>query len=199
MVSETTNYQLKKPSGDDPYNINVFNENWDVIDAKLKANADDIANNKLKVDGAASSIVNENLPANIVVVSKADGKVAPSTITVEELNALDGIKGNIDEQISALETQCADMETRLSAEETEIDSMSDTIGKAMLAMGLRLDTTQTTANGAKESADSAMSVANSALAKANTATELANAVPKITISADDPSGGEDGDLWFIYE
>lgn len=199
MVSETTNYQLKKPSGDDPYNINVFNENWDVIDAKLKANADDIANNKLKVDGAASSIVNENLPAEIVVVSGKDGRVAPSTITVEELNALDGVEGNIAEQISALETQCADMETRLSAQETEIDSMSDMIGEAMLAMALRLDTTQTTANGAKESADSAMSVANSALAKANSAIESVNAIPNITISADDPSGGNDGDIWFIYE
>lgn len=198
-MAKTTNYQLEKPSKDDNYNINVFNGNWDIIDAALKANADDIVNKTFEVKGAALSIINENLPAEIVVVSGKDGRVAPSTITVEELNALDGIKGNIDEQISALETQCADMETRLSAEETEIDSMSDTIGKAMLAMGLRLDTTQTTANGAKESADSAMSVANSALAKANSAIDLVNAIPNVTISADDPSGGEDGDLWFIYE
>lgn len=43
MSTSTTNYNLKKPSADDFYNVNDQNENMNIIDTELKENADAIA------------------------------------------------------------------------------------------------------------------------------------------------------------
>ena len=40
MATNTTNYNLKKPAQDDFYNVDDFNNNADIIDTQLKANAD---------------------------------------------------------------------------------------------------------------------------------------------------------------
>lgn len=42
MASETMNYKLKKPSEDDFYDVQDFNENMDLIDKGLKQNANRI-------------------------------------------------------------------------------------------------------------------------------------------------------------
>ena len=41
-MRETTNYGLQQPEYTDPIDIEVLNENSDIIDAALKANADAI-------------------------------------------------------------------------------------------------------------------------------------------------------------
>lgn len=43
MATTTTNYGLTKPEGSDFYDIGVQNDNMDIIDKQMKANANDIA------------------------------------------------------------------------------------------------------------------------------------------------------------
>ena len=43
MATKTTNYGLSKPEGSDFYDIGVQNDNMDIIDKQMKANANDIA------------------------------------------------------------------------------------------------------------------------------------------------------------
>lgn len=43
MATKTTNYGLTKPEGSDFYDIGVQNDNMDIIDKQMKANAEDIA------------------------------------------------------------------------------------------------------------------------------------------------------------
>lgn len=43
MATTTTNYGLTKPEGSDFYDVGVQNDNMDIIDKQMKANAKDIA------------------------------------------------------------------------------------------------------------------------------------------------------------
>ena len=43
MATKTTNYELTKPDGADFYDVDVQNDNMDIIDKQMKANANDIA------------------------------------------------------------------------------------------------------------------------------------------------------------
>ena len=49
MATKTTNYGLTKPEGSDFYDIGVQNDNMDIIDKQMKANANGIAILKLKM------------------------------------------------------------------------------------------------------------------------------------------------------
>lgn len=53
------------------------------------------------VEGAASTVVAENLNSDKVVVSSSTGKIVASDIEVNELNQLDGINANIQEQLDS--------------------------------------------------------------------------------------------------
>lgn len=57
MANYTTNYNLKKPLGSELYNVAVQNENMDLIDAAMKANADAIAKDE---EGIAYRLGNTN-------------------------------------------------------------------------------------------------------------------------------------------
>lgn len=53
MATKTTNYELTKPEGSDFYDIGVQNDNMDIIDKQMKANANGIKQlNSDKVDKA---------------------------------------------------------------------------------------------------------------------------------------------------
>ena len=43
MATKTTNYGLTKPDGADFYDVDVQNDNMDIIDKQMKANANDVA------------------------------------------------------------------------------------------------------------------------------------------------------------
>lgn len=43
MATKTTNYGLTKPDGADFYDVDVQNDNMDIVDKQMKANANDIA------------------------------------------------------------------------------------------------------------------------------------------------------------
>ena len=58
----TTNYNLEKPDVNDYYDIDVFNDNADKIDAALKENADDLAALGLSVVSGKLCITYNNGP-----------------------------------------------------------------------------------------------------------------------------------------
>lgn len=50
MPNQTTNYNLTKPLETERYDVQVFNNNADIIDAQMKSNADSIANVNSRLD-----------------------------------------------------------------------------------------------------------------------------------------------------
>lgn len=58
MATKTTNYGLTKPDGADFYDVDVQNDNMDIIDKQMKANANDIA--QLNSDTASDFRINAN-------------------------------------------------------------------------------------------------------------------------------------------
>lgn len=103
MATNTTNYNLVKPANGDYYDISVQNGNMDIIDARMKANADAIAEKQVTITGGASSIVTNDLALNRVLISNGSGKVAVSDITTTILNYLAGLTGSVQAQINGKE------------------------------------------------------------------------------------------------
>ena len=50
MATQTTNYGLTKPSYNETADIGVINSNMDIIDAKMKENADNVSTLATEVD-----------------------------------------------------------------------------------------------------------------------------------------------------
>jgi hypothetical protein len=65
MATKTTNYGLTKPDGADFYDVDVQNDNMDIIDKQMKANAKDIAQLNSDYDtiivGASVSTVSQTI------------------------------------------------------------------------------------------------------------------------------------------
>ena len=67
MATTTTNYGLTKPEGSDFYDIGVQNDNMDIIDKQMKANAKDIA----QLNSDTKSII--QLLGNITTPNNSEG------------------------------------------------------------------------------------------------------------------------------
>ena len=60
MATRTRNYNLIKPEGTDLVNIDDLNDNFDIIDTQLKANADGLANVQSSIPGAVETAIAGN-------------------------------------------------------------------------------------------------------------------------------------------
>ena len=69
----------------------------DGVSANIQTQLDD---KQATVTGAASTIVDTDLTGGLVVVSDSAGKIAESSITVDELDYLDGVSDNIQTQLN---------------------------------------------------------------------------------------------------
>lgn len=81
MATTTTNYGLTKPEGSDFYDIGVQNDNMDIIDKQMKANANDIAQlnsdtksiiqflGNMTTPNNSEGIIHANWPDNMVPVA----------------------------------------------------------------------------------------------------------------------------------
>lgn len=81
MATTTTNYGLTKPEGSDFYDIEVQNDNMDIIDKQMKANAKDIAQlnsdtksiiqflGNMTTPNNSEGIIHANWPDNMVPVA----------------------------------------------------------------------------------------------------------------------------------
>ena len=81
MATKTTNYGLTKPEGSDFYDIGVQNDNMNIIDKQMKANAKDIAQlnsdtksiiqflGNMTTPNNSEGIIHANWPDNMVPVA----------------------------------------------------------------------------------------------------------------------------------
>ena len=81
MVTKTTNYGLTKPDGADFYDVDVQNDNMDIIDKQMKANANDVAQlnsdtksiiqflGNMTTPNNSEGIIHANWPDNMVPVA----------------------------------------------------------------------------------------------------------------------------------
>ena len=81
MATKTTNYGLTKPDGADFYDVDVQNDNMDIIDKQMKANANDIAQlnsdtksiiqflGNMTTPDHSEGIIHANWPDNMVPVA----------------------------------------------------------------------------------------------------------------------------------
>lgn len=88
MATTTTNYGLTKPEGSDFYDIGVQNDNMDIIDKQMKANAKDIA--QLNSDSVFEERSSPNLYVkrnkDIVIVSAFFGANLTGGIQITRIN-----------------------------------------------------------------------------------------------------------------
>lgn len=81
MATKTKNYGLTKPDGADFYDVDVQNDNMDIIDKQMKANANDIAQlnsdtksiiqflGNMTTPNNSEGIIHANWPDNMVPVA----------------------------------------------------------------------------------------------------------------------------------
>lgn len=71
MATKTTNYGLTKPDGADFYDVDVQNDNMDIIDKQMKANANDIAQLNSDYD---TIIVGTSITTSTQTINHYDGR-----------------------------------------------------------------------------------------------------------------------------
>lgn len=76
MATTTTNYGLTKPEGSDFYDIGVQNDNMDIIDNQMKANAKDIAQ------------LNSDMERTKNIVFQSCGSGTSISVTMKNRNAI---------------------------------------------------------------------------------------------------------------
>ena len=86
MATTTTNYGLTKPEGSDFYDIGVQNDNMDIIDKQMKANAKDIAQLNSDTKSIIQFLGNMTTPNNSEGIIHANwpDNMAPIAIRVKK-------------------------------------------------------------------------------------------------------------------
>ena len=79
------------------------------------------ANKQNNITGAITTVLNNDLAGERVVISNANGKVAASDITISELNQLDGATSNIQTQITNEVTARTQADSALTTRVNELD------------------------------------------------------------------------------
>lgn len=58
MPNQTTNYNLTKPLETERYDVQVFNDNADIIDAQMKSNFEVLDTKITKLEDAITNVIN---------------------------------------------------------------------------------------------------------------------------------------------
>lgn len=83
------------------------------------------ANKQNNITGAITTVLNNDLAGERVVISNANGKVAASDITISELNQLDGATSNIQTQITNEINARTQADTALTTQVNELSQKID--------------------------------------------------------------------------
>ena len=86
MATKTTNYGLTKPEGSDFYDIGVQNDNMDIIDKQMKANAKDLAQLNSDTKSIIQLLGNMTTPNNSegIIHAKWPDNMVPVAIRVKK-------------------------------------------------------------------------------------------------------------------
>lgn len=229
MPTYTNNYNLKKPSATDLFEINDFNDNSDIIDETLKLISDEVGKKQSAIKGAATSVVDSNLTSSVVLVSDTSGKISSSAVTTDELAHLKGARSPIQTQLDdklpktgvaeratgdelgnriintyvsnqALENAIKDINESIEEHGVVINGAASTIVDSNLdakAVLISNDSGKVAVSSITSDELSKLDgVVDNIQTKLN---EIASKQDKITVSPSAPSGGNSGDIWFVYK
>ncbi len=70
-------------------------QSWNTRAGDVMPEAGDYTWQMVGINGAITTVADQNLPINRVIVSDADGKIIASNITIDQLNSLQNLSGNI--------------------------------------------------------------------------------------------------------
>ena len=112
MATQTTNYHLTKPAGDDLAQISVLNGNFDIIDGQMKSNADAAAEAKQIAQGKQDPITVDDVPTY--------GSVNP----VQSGGVYTALSGKQDELTAGANITISDDE--ISSSHYDVQTLADT-------------------------------------------------------------------------
>ena len=229
MPTYTTNYNLKKPAASDLFEIEDFNDNSDIVDETLKLISDEVGKKQSAIKGAATSVVDSNLTPSMVLTSDTSGKISTSAVTTDELAYLKGVRSPVQTQIddklsktetaekatgdelgnriintyvtnTALEEAIKDINESIEEHGVNIGGAASTIVDSNLspkAVLISNDSGKVAVSSITSDELSKLDgVVDNIQGKLN---EISTKQDKITVSPSAPSGGNSGDIWFVYK
>lgn len=117
MATQTTNYNLTKPAGDDLAQISVLNGNFDTIDSQMKANHDLADEAKRTADGKQDPITVDDVPTY------------GSTNPVQSGGVYQALSGKQDELTAGANINI-DGNNEISASHYDVQTLADTTSTA---------------------------------------------------------------------
>lgn len=125
MATQTTNYDLTKPAGDDLAQISVLNANFDIIDGQMKANADKAQQAYDKADGKQDPITVDDVPTS------------GSTNPVQSGGVYTALEGKQD-KLTAGSNIAIDGNNEISSSHYDVATLADTASAATIGSGSQI-------------------------------------------------------------
>ena len=125
MATQTENYSLTKPSGDDLAQISVLNGNFDIIDGQMKANNDLGAEAKRIAQGKQDPITVDDVPTY------------GSTNPVQSGGVFTALEGKQDELTAGSNITIND-NNEISSEHYDVATLADTSSTVMIGSGSQI-------------------------------------------------------------
>ena len=125
MATQTTNYNLTKPAGDDLAQISVLNGNFDIIDGQMKANADAAAAAQQTADGKQDPITVDDVPTY------------GSTNPVQSGGVYQALSGKQDELTAGANINI-DGNNEISSSHYDVATLADTTSAATIGSGSQI-------------------------------------------------------------
>ena len=125
MATQTTNYNLTKPAGDDLAQISVLNGNFDIIDGQMKANADAAAAAQQTADGKQDPITVDDVPTY------------GSTNPVQSGGVYQALSGKQDELTAGANINI-DGNNEISSSHYDVATLADTASAATIGSGSQI-------------------------------------------------------------
>lgn len=125
MATQTTNYNLTKPAGDDLAQISVLNGNFDIIDGQMKSNNDLAAEAKQIAQGKQDPITVDDVPTY------------GSTNPVQSGGVYQALSGKQDE-LTAGTNITIDGNNEISSQHYDVATLADTTSAATIGSGSQI-------------------------------------------------------------
>ena len=125
MATQTTNYNLTKPAGDDLAQISVLNGNFDIIDGQMKTNNDLAAEAKRIAQGKQDPITVDDVPTS------------GSTNPVQSGGVYTALEGKQDELTAGFNITIND-NNEISSEHYDVQTLADTSSAVTIGSGTQI-------------------------------------------------------------
>lgn len=161
-----------------------------------------ISNAGVKITGAATTIVSDNLTASRVLISDSTGKVAVSPVTSTEVGYLDGVTSAIQTQINAKPDKAGtgiSISNGTINHSNSVTAQTSYVGSATAVPMIKFDAQGHITDVSTATIYPPTSAGTSGQVWVSDGDGAGTWKTLVTISKSSPSGGSDGDLWFVYQ